>query len=312
MELKNTFEVAAPPKSSWDFLLDPARVTPCIPGAELIKVDDEGTWHVKAKVKLGPVTMNYKGKVNIVEKDDEGLKVIMKGTGTETRGKGTVKADIVSQLSETNEGGTRAEITSTVKIAGKAAQFGRGMIADVAGRFTTDFAEAMEHALAEAAQTEASEAAAKASEAATKAAEEAKAAIAKQKEEEARAASENEDDDESSSGGPGARATHETATETLDELKKLVKRAEKAAKKAESAAGRAEAEATRAEAEAAKADAACKRAEAAAKKMDLLSKERREAKEVGGFGLAFWAIGRAISRFFKRLFGGDKKLSDGR
>lgn len=243
MELKNTFEVAAPPKSSWDFLLDPERVTPCIPGAELVRIDDDGTWHVKAKVKLGPVTMNYKGKVNIVERDDQALKVVMKGSGTETRGKGTVKADIVSQLSPTDDGGTRAEITSVVKIAGKAAQFGRGMIADVAGRFTTDFAEAMEHALAEAGADEAADAAAKASEAAAKAAEEAKLALEKQKEAEAEAEAQAATATKPTDDGRDVEAV---AAETLEQLKGLVERAETAAGKADKAAKRAEKRATKA------------------------------------------------------------------
>lgn len=241
MELKNTFEVAAPPKSSWDFLLDPERVTPCIPGAELVEIDDDGTWHVKAKVKLGPVTMNYKGKVNIVERDDESLRVVMKGSGTETRGKGTVKADIVSQLSPTEDGGTRAEITSVVKIAGKAAQFGRGMIADVAGRFTTEFAEAMEHALAEAGADEAAHAAAKAAEVAAKAAEEAKQALEKQKEEEAEAEAVP-----SAAPADDGRDVEAVAAETLEQLKDLVERAETAAGKAEKAAKRAEKRANKA------------------------------------------------------------------
>lgn len=320
MELKNTFEVAATRKSSWDFLLDPERVTPCIPGAELVRIDDDGTWHVKAKVKLGPVTMNYKGKVNIVEKDEGAFRVVMKGSGTETKGKGTVKADIVSELHETDGGGTRAEITSTVKIAGKAAQFGRGMIGDVAGRFTQEFAEAMEHALAEDASSEAAEAAEKAAEAAKKAADEAKKALEQQKREEAEAeAAEKEAEakaakaSEAKAPAKDAAAKSEVNDETLTELRDLLERGEKAAKKAESAARRAEAEAKRAEAEAARADAACKRAEAAAKKMELLAKERKETKEVSGFGIAFWAIGRAISRFFRGIFGGgDKELPEGR
>lgn len=306
MELKNSFEVEATRESSWDFLLDPERVTPCIPGAELLKVTDDGTWHVKAKVKLGPVTMHYRGKVDIVEKDEGAFRVVMKGSGTETKGKGTVKADIISELFETEGGGTRAEITSTVKIAGKAAQFGRGMIGDVAGRFTQDFAEAMEHALAEDASSEATKAADEAAEAADKAAEAAKVALERQKTEEAEAADEEaRAADETGDGEPPT----EVRPETLDELRELLERGEKAAKKAESAARRAEGEAMRAEAEAARADAASKRAEAAAKKMELLAKERKETKEVGGFGIAFWAIGRAIRRFFR---GGDKELPKGK
>jgi len=236
MELKNTFEVAAPPKSSWDFLLDPERVTPCIPGAELVKVDDDGTWHVKAKVKLGPVTMNYKGKVNIVEMDEGSLKVVMKGSGTETRGKGTVKADIVSQLRENEGGGTNAEITSVVKIAGKAAQFGRGMIADVASRFTTDFAEAMEQALAEASADDAAEAADEATEAADRAAEQAKTALAAQREEETRA-----DPDQV------ATEAEALAREPLERMKEFLARTEAAASKAEKAATSAETRAGKAE-----------------------------------------------------------------
>jgi carbon monoxide dehydrogenase subunit G len=304
MELTNTFTVAADPQVSWDFFLSPEKVIPCIPGTEYDGLGPNGEWKAKAKVKLGPVSMSYKGKVSILEQDDDNLRVVMKGSGTETRGKGMVKADIISELTRTDDGGTSVVVKSTLKITGRAAQFGRGMISDVADKFTREFAEQMEHELAK----EAGEAASKEAEEATKAAEEALKAA----EEAARAAEEDDADD--TPGGSAPETTSEakaeeaarTATAAADpdmvaSIEALIARAEKAAKAAEKAAKKAAAASAKAEASAAKADAAAKRTEAALAKIEL-AHSAPEKKELNGLAIAWLAI----KSFFSRLFGGGR------
>lgn len=139
MQLEDSFEVPAAPDRVWKFMLDVERVIPCMPGAELTEVVDERTWRAKVKVKVGPVSMEYKGEVVIEERDDEAMRVMLKAKGTETRGKGLANAVVTSQLEPRGEG-TYVGIVTDMTISGKAAQYGRGMIADVSGRFTKEFA----------------------------------------------------------------------------------------------------------------------------------------------------------------------------
>ncbi|MEO0323517.1 MAG: SRPBCC family protein [Myxococcota bacterium] len=294
MEIKNTFEVAASPEAAWKFLLTPEEVVPCIPGASLVEVKEDGTWVAKAKIKLGPVTLSYKGKVKIVEQDDASYRVVLKGSGTETKGKGTVKADVTSQLTALPNGGTKAEITTDLTITGKAAQFGRGLIADVSTKFTNEFAETMEYKLAgattEAAGKEAEEAAA----AAAKAAEEAQKAL--------EAADEDDEDPPSASGGgPGTAAVAAAAggDAAIASIEALIARAEEAAKRAEKAAKKAEASQKLAEANAATADAAVKRIAALKEEIAFLQKEKpEENKPVSALGIVWFALSSGIKRLF--------------
>ena len=146
MKLENDFEVAAAPERAWAFLLDPELVVPCMPGAELKEVVDEDNFKAAAKVKLGPVTMSFKGKVTMVERDDDAYRVVMKAKGTETRGKGMFNATITSSL-EPSDKGSRVTVLTELKLSGKAATFGRGMVGDISQRLTKQFAARMESQL---------------------------------------------------------------------------------------------------------------------------------------------------------------------
>lgn len=143
MKLENTFEVPAPPEVVWPFLLDVENVAPCMPGAELTDVVDETTWKGKVTVKLGPVSLAYKGTVNMTERDESGRRIHLDAKGTEMRGKGTASAKVTSQLESTEGGGTRTTITTDLTITGQAAQYGRGMIQDVSQRLTGEFADCL-------------------------------------------------------------------------------------------------------------------------------------------------------------------------
>jgi uncharacterized protein len=148
VELKNSFEVPAPPDRVWAFLLDVERVIPCMPGAELTEVVDEKNWKGKVSVKLGPVKMAFAGSVVMEERDDANRRVVLKGKGTETGGKGMVSAVVTSKVEPVGTG-ARVEILTDLKISGAAAQYGRGMIADVSEHFTAQFAQAMAARLTE-------------------------------------------------------------------------------------------------------------------------------------------------------------------
>ena len=140
MELHNSFIVPADIETAWRTLLDVEAIAPCMPGATLESVNgDEFTGNVK--VKLGPVSMVYGGQAHFVSKDDAKRVSIIEGTGRETRGSGTAKALVTMTLVEQTPTETRVDVATDLTITGKAAQFGRGVMQDVAGRLVDQFAE---------------------------------------------------------------------------------------------------------------------------------------------------------------------------
>jgi carbon monoxide dehydrogenase subunit G len=142
VELNNEFRVAVPAAKTWEVLTDVERVAPCLPGATLLSVDgDEFTGAVK--VKVGPITVSYKGVAAFQEKDATAQRVVLKANGKETRGNGNAAAVVTAQLTEDNTG-TIVAITTDLTISGKAAQFGRGVLADVSTNLIGQFAKRLE------------------------------------------------------------------------------------------------------------------------------------------------------------------------
>ncbi|MUL83905.1 MULTISPECIES: SRPBCC family protein [unclassified Mycolicibacterium] len=144
MELNNEFRVAVPAAKTWEVLTDVERVAPCLPGATLLSVDgDDFTGAVK--VKVGPITVSYKGDATFLEKDVAAQRVVLKANGKETRGNGTASAVVTAQLKEDDSAeSTTVVVTTDLAISGKAAQFGRGVLADVAGSLIDQFARSLE------------------------------------------------------------------------------------------------------------------------------------------------------------------------
>lgn len=139
MELHNSFTVPADIDTAWRTLLDVEAIAPCMPGATLESVNgDEFTGNVK--VKLGPVSMVYGGQAHFVSKDETGRVSIIEGTGRETRGSGTAKAVVTMTLVQQTPTETRVDVATDLTITGKAAQFGRGVMQDVAGKLVDQFA----------------------------------------------------------------------------------------------------------------------------------------------------------------------------
>lgn len=138
VELTNEFTVAAPIEQAWALLLDIERLGPCMPGAEVTSFDGE-TFTGNVKVKLGPVNQTYGGKGRFVSRDPDTHTVVVQASGKDKRGSGTAAATITGSLHPA-EGGTRVHVVTDLHITGPAAQFGRGMIADVAGKLTGQFA----------------------------------------------------------------------------------------------------------------------------------------------------------------------------
>jgi carbon monoxide dehydrogenase subunit G len=139
MDLQNTFTVPADIETAWAVLLDVERIAPCMPGATLTSVAGD-TFEGNVKVKLGPVSMTYGGVASFIERDEAAHRAVIEGTGKESRGSGTAKAVVTTQLVAESPTSTRVEVSTDLVITGKPAQFGRGVMQDVAGRIVDQFA----------------------------------------------------------------------------------------------------------------------------------------------------------------------------
>ncbi|HEV3378113.1 MAG TPA: SRPBCC family protein [Thermoleophilaceae bacterium] len=140
MRFENHFDVDSPIDSVWDAVLDVERVAPTVPGAQVLERTGDDSYQVAIKVRVGPMSMTYRGQVEIAERDDEAHRAVMKARAKEARGQGTADADVVMQLRGEN-GRTSATVTTEVELSGKAATMGHGVLQDVAGRLVETFAK---------------------------------------------------------------------------------------------------------------------------------------------------------------------------
>jgi len=139
IELDNSFTVPVPVEQAWDVLLDVERIAPCMPGATVTEVNgDEITGTVK--VKLGPVSLTYKGTAKFTEKDTTARSVSVEASGKETRGAGTAAATVQAALQHgEDENQTAVSMHTSLNITGRPAQFGRGVMADVSAKLVDQF-----------------------------------------------------------------------------------------------------------------------------------------------------------------------------
>jgi carbon monoxide dehydrogenase subunit G len=143
VEFENTFTVKAPVDEVYEALLDLERVTPAMPGAKLLEKTGDDSYKVAIKVKLGPVSMTYRGDVTIVERDAEAHSAVLDVKAKEARGQGGATAKVSMSVAE--EGAeTRGTMVSTVQLSGKAAAMSRGVIDDVSKRLVDTFASNLE------------------------------------------------------------------------------------------------------------------------------------------------------------------------
>lgn len=146
MRLDHEFTVPAPIGEVWQAVVDPERVAPCMPGAALTKVEGD-KFSGTVKVKLGPISLLYKGNGEFLEKDDAAHKVTIKASGKDSRGAGTAAATVTLTLTEA-DGGTHGTVATDLSITGKPAQFGRGLITEVGGKILDTFAGCLSGKLA--------------------------------------------------------------------------------------------------------------------------------------------------------------------
>ena len=159
MKINNEFTVGVPVEEAWNTMLNLERIAPCLPGAA-IQGSEGDEYQGTMKVKIGPITANYKGTAKFEETDEENRRAVLKATGRDARGQGTASATIVSTLQEEGDD-TRVRVETDMKLTGRAAQFGRGIAQDVATKMLDQFAECLEREISGggAAQEEAASAA---------------------------------------------------------------------------------------------------------------------------------------------------------
>jgi len=145
IELDNSFTVPVPPEKAWDVLLDVERIAPCMPGASVTSISDDGNEiEGQVKVKLGPLSLTYKGTAKFTEKDQENLTIAIEATGKETRGAGTASANVQAVLKAADAGSTLVSIHTSLNVTGRPAQFGRSLLPEVSGKLIAQFASNLE------------------------------------------------------------------------------------------------------------------------------------------------------------------------
>ena len=140
MRFENQFMVDAPLEQVWQTMLDVERVAPTVPGAQVLERTGDDAYKVAIKLKVGPMSMTYRGEVEITERDEAEHRAVMKARAKESRGQGTADADVTMLLSGAN-GGTSATVTTDVQLSGKVATMGQGVLQDVSGRLVETFAQ---------------------------------------------------------------------------------------------------------------------------------------------------------------------------
>jgi uncharacterized protein len=147
MKLEQSFSVEAPTDAVWEALTDIARVAGCLPGAELDRSQDDGSFTGTFTVRLGPATAAYRGTLSVESIEQEARTQTIKASGRDTRGQGSARATIVCFVTPDGDQ-TQVNVITDLTITGSLARFGRGgMIADVARRLLDQFAGCLQQQL---------------------------------------------------------------------------------------------------------------------------------------------------------------------
>ena len=138
MDLNHQFTVAVSVEDAWRILTDVERIAPCLPGAQLQEIEGD-TYRGIVKVKVGPIQAQFKGQANFIERDDAAHKVVLKGEGRDTTGKGNASAIITAEMTAVDATSTSVTVNTDLSVTGKVAQFGRGAMADISDKLLAQF-----------------------------------------------------------------------------------------------------------------------------------------------------------------------------
>lgn len=142
MEITDRFRVSTPIDQTWKVLLDIERIAPCLPGAQLQEIHGDEFRGV-VKVKVGPITAQYKGTARLAEVDEAARRIVIDASGRDTRGQGNASAKILVTMTG-DDSGTDVSVHTDLSITGKVAQFGRGVLVDVSAKLLGQFVERLE------------------------------------------------------------------------------------------------------------------------------------------------------------------------
>lgn len=139
-KLLNEFVVHRPIEETWAVLTDVERIAPCMPGAQLQEIEGD-VYRGVVKVKLGAIATAFKGQAVFMERDDVNHKAVLHGEGRDTTGKGNADAMITATLQPIDANQTKCVVQTDLRVTGKVAQFGRGIMADVSKKLMAQFAD---------------------------------------------------------------------------------------------------------------------------------------------------------------------------
>jgi carbon monoxide dehydrogenase subunit G len=142
VDLTNEFRVPLTVEDAWAVLTDVERIAPCMPGTTLESVEGDD-YKGTVKVKVGPMTAQYRGTARFLERDEAGRRAVLKAEGRETRGQGNASATITATITPDGDGSAVTVVTD-LTITGKVAQFGRGVLADVSAKLMGQFVDCLE------------------------------------------------------------------------------------------------------------------------------------------------------------------------
>jgi hypothetical protein len=145
VELTNDFRVGVPVERAWELLTDVEGIAPCMPGAQLQEIEGD-EYRGIVKVKVGPITAQYKGVARFLERDEAAHRAVLRAEGRETRGQGNANATITARL-EADGDATNVTVVTDLTITGRVAQFGRGVLADVSAKLLGQFVDCLESKL---------------------------------------------------------------------------------------------------------------------------------------------------------------------
>lgn len=147
MLIKSDFEVTEPPDKVWGFFDDIPQVAACLPGAELTDDLGDGSYRGRVSIRMGPVRMAFTGTAAIKERDDDARRIVVDAAGADEKGRGQAALSLTASVVPTARG-SNVEVAQDLQLSGAAAQFGRGMVADVTAVLMRDFATNMQTRIA--------------------------------------------------------------------------------------------------------------------------------------------------------------------
>jgi carbon monoxide dehydrogenase subunit G len=136
VELDHAFSTGKPTDYNWDAILDLERIIPCVEGGTVIERTSPELAQAEIKVKMGAMSMTFKGTVEVAERDDDAHRALLRVKSRDTGGQGYANADVAISLSD--GGGT---IHTAAQISGKAASMGEGVVSSVLDALIKDFTE---------------------------------------------------------------------------------------------------------------------------------------------------------------------------